>query len=204
VLKPIGFHSRGRTFRRTRDGELIQVVNVQAGAYEIGPPPPKVFAWLRPSLFGTFTINLGVYIPEAFDRLIEGFAGTVHIEHCNIRVRLGRLVSGQEIWWPLGRGLGQTIEELRAAIIEHGVPFLDRNADRDVIVRDHVALDAEGLMSNGRLDAVMILHRRGELIAAKTLLGDYHRELKGAGSRNLGHEAAVSELSRRLGFGELT
>lgn len=201
LLKPIGFRNRGRTFRRTCDGDLVQVVNLQAGPYEIGPPPPKVFAWLRPNLHGLFTINLGVHIPEAFDRMIEGFAGTVHIQHCAVQTRLGNLVRGKEIWWTLGRGLDRSIDAIRGGMIEHGIPFLDHYADRNVIIRDHVAMDTAGLLACGRLDAVMILCKRGERAAAQAVLKEHWRALK-AGPPHPGHELVVHDLSRRLGLSE--
>ena len=61
-LKPKGFRKQGRTFNRTTDDGLVQVINIQMGASD--PPGTVYIPGLRENLYGWFTVNLGVYVPE--------------------------------------------------------------------------------------------------------------------------------------------
>src|SRR3989338_4695739 len=61
-LKENGFKVRGRTFNRTTEDGLTQVVNIQMGASD--PPGTTHIPGLRENLHGLLTVNLGVYVPE--------------------------------------------------------------------------------------------------------------------------------------------
>lgn len=99
VLKPLGFRRKGRFFNRETEPGLVQVIGLQAGQYEIGPPlPPPVEHW-RPNLYGQFTINLGVFIEEAYRRdNPNGRLGTIGDYHCQIRSRLSDLGDACDRW----------------------------------------------------------------------------------------------------------
>jgi hypothetical protein len=90
ALKPLGFRKFGNNYNRPAADGLIQVVNFQSGQYV--------------SIFhGSFTVNLGVYIPCV--ALSEGNStpGRAVAEfRCHIRQRLNALSGvGEDEWWPL-------------------------------------------------------------------------------------------------------
>ena len=67
LVKPLAFRRKGRTFARIVEGDIQQVIALQAGPFEIGSPLPAEAAHLRPNLYGKFAVNLGVFVPEMFD-----------------------------------------------------------------------------------------------------------------------------------------
>ena len=98
-LKEHGFKSRGRTFNRLTSDGLTQVVNLQMGPSD--PPVTTYIPGLRENLYGLFTINLGVYIPEVAELKSSGLARSwVQEYYCSIRTRLGQASgSSQDLWW---------------------------------------------------------------------------------------------------------
>lgn len=175
VLKPLGFRRKGRFFNRETEPGLVQVIGLQAGQYEIGPPlPPPVQHW-RPNLYGQFTVNLGVYVEEvhARDHPAKRLARVADY-HCAIRVRLSVLTEDRDQWWPLEAEVGETADDLAAMLLAVGVPFLDRFHRRDAIVSDWIAYnEAERRLSNvARLDVAMILLARGDATTATQLFED--------------------------------
>src|SRR5882762_9371836 len=62
LLKDEGYRVRGRTFNRTTHDGLTQVLNFQMGSFD--PPGTTYIPGLRENLYGKFTVNLGVYVPE--------------------------------------------------------------------------------------------------------------------------------------------
>jgi len=140
LLKPLGFRRKGRTFVKTVDADMLQVIALQAGPFEIGSPPPHEVAHLRPNFYGKFTVNLGVFVPEILERTSPGFTpkGVVTDAHCSIRTRLSHITSHQDFWWSLAEPIESLVEEIGSLLIDVGVPFLNRFASRDAIVRDWV------------------------------------------------------------------
>ncbi len=88
VLREAGFTRRGRTFYR-RNAHVVSLTNVQASRYNAGSR-------------GEFTINLGVYFPEAA-RLAAGEAAEYPSQpECHLRMRIGHLMSGgHDHWWTI-------------------------------------------------------------------------------------------------------
>ena len=62
-LKEREFRVRARAFNRTTIDGLTQVVQFQMGSFQ--PPGTQEIPGLRPNLYGRFTVNLGVYVPES-------------------------------------------------------------------------------------------------------------------------------------------
>jgi hypothetical protein len=69
IQKPLGlelkarrFNVRGRTFNKQLSDGLTQVINIQMGSFD--PPGTTYHPGLRENLYGKFTVNLGVYVPE--------------------------------------------------------------------------------------------------------------------------------------------
>ena len=75
LMKAHGFRKRSNTFNRSTEDGLVHVANFQMGPYEPIPPNLNVQDQIRHvaaltelrgyvSLYGSFTVNLGVFIPE--------------------------------------------------------------------------------------------------------------------------------------------
>ena len=100
-LREVGFRRKGRTYNRTTSDGLVQVINIQMGAYD---PPGTVHAvpGLRENFYGKFTVNLGVYVPEVA-RYVDWRAETkkyIQEYDCCIRNRLGMVSpEGRDLWW---------------------------------------------------------------------------------------------------------
>jgi hypothetical protein len=207
LVKPLAFRRKGRTFARIVEGDIQQVIALQAGPFEIGPPLPPEAAHLRPNLYGKFTVNLGVFVPEMFERSNPGFPprGVITDAHCSIRTRLSHITSHQDIWWSLADAPQTLVDEIGSLLIDVGIPFLDRFGSRDAIVRDWVKFNDDELSLTliARLDTAMILLRRREIDAAKALFEEHMAEYN-KNPRNPTHGPYVRELALKLGLGELS
>jgi hypothetical protein len=203
TLKPLGFARKGRTFRRRAEDSFFQILALQAGPFEIGPPPPESVKHLRPDLYGKFTINLGVYVAETHERSNPALTEdrVLTDAHCAIRTRLGNIALGEDTWWNLASLDDDGIDDLLALILHVGIPFLERFKTRALIVSDWIAFnERERRLSNvARLDVAMILLKLGDRTAAGQLLQEQIKQT------DLPHHAAyVRELAARLGLGDLT
>lgn len=203
-LKPLGFSRKGRTFRRETDRDVLQIIALQAGPFEIGPPLPPPVSHMRPDLYGKFTINLGVFVPEIHERSNPRVSlnRVINDAYCSIRTRLAHVGEGEDIWWPILDSDDDDIEDIVALILHVGLPFLDRFKTRELIIRDWVNANQR----IGRLDVAMILLRRGDKPGAKRLFEDHLRisEAEGSEPYQLNHRRYVRELATRLGLGELS
>lgn len=203
LLKPLGFRRKGRTFNRQTEEGVLQIIALQAGPYEIGPPLPKSVAHLRPDLYGKFTVNLGVFVQEVFERTNPGFLprGVVSDAHCAIRTRLSHITSHVDTWWPLTNETETLVDEIGALLIDVGVPFLDRFGTRDQIVKRWVSFNENELRITlvARLDVAMVLLKRGDVEGARALF----REHLAKPDILMNHAEYVRELSVRLGLGDL-
>ena len=204
ALEPLGFKRKGRTFRRETDHEVLQIIAFQAGPFELGPPLPPQVSHLRPDLYGKFTINLGVFVPEIHERTNPpvSMKRVISDAHCSIRTRLPHIGEGEEIWWSILDCADRDIDDITALLMHVGVPFLNRFKTRDLIVRDWISENGR----IGRLDVAMILLRRGERLGAKRLFADHLRKSEAEGSEpyRQNHRRYVHELATRLGLGELS
>lgn len=206
IIKPLGFRRKGRTLTRTVEGDIQQIVALQAGPFELGPPLPPEAAHLRPNLYGKFTVNLAVFVPEMYERSNPGFAprGVITDAHCSIRTRLSHITSHQDIWWALNDDPEMLVDEIGSLLLDVGIPFLDRFGSRDAIVRDWVRFNDDELSLTliARLDTAMILLRRGQVDSAKTLFEEHLAEYR-KNPRNPTHGPYVRELAVKLGLGEI-
>lgn len=132
LLRSHGFRKSGRTYNRIVEDDIVHVINFQMGAYPIGR---HIIPGLRESLYGQFTVNLGVFLPcVAKITQHPKPKRAYHDYDCEIRERLGALAnSGKDVWWDTSQSpesLGQLITELGA----FGLPFLETyNSYSDVL-----------------------------------------------------------------------
>ena len=198
LLKSLGFRVRGRTFNRTTQDGLTQVVNMQLGASD--PPGTSYIPGLRENLHGLFTVNLGVYVPEVA-RLRPGRASSSWIQEydCCVRSRLGEACGeSRDLWWPARFDDG-VVTDLRERLHVGGLPFLERFGTRDRILAEwHEQSANAGGGSPPRIVTAIILAERGVIKRARELLSRQARE-----TAHAGHAAYVRNLAERLGIGAL-
>jgi hypothetical protein len=195
-LKGLGFKKKGRSFNRTTADGLVQVISVQMGAHD--PPGTTHIPGLRENLYGWFTLNLGVYVPEVARHLGGGEAkGFVQEYHCCIRSRLGALgPEKKDLWWR-NDAVDQVLPDLGARLDRDGLRFLDRFASRAAILEAWKGeTENQGAGSSPpRIVMAIILVERGHRERAKELLAEQAGE-----PRNPGHPAYVRSLAERLGI----
>lgn len=198
-LKEHGFRVRGRTFNRTTDDGLTQVVNLQMGPSD--PPGTAYIPGFREKMHGLFTINLGVYIPEVAELHGGGLAKSwVQEYYCSIRSRLGPASgTSQDLWWH-ARNPADVVADIQPLLLSYGLLFLGRFRSRDLILYE---LDGQGEnlehCAVPRIICAIILSRRGQTDAARALMAA--QTLENRYNRN--HPAYVRELAVRMGLGEV-
>ena len=200
-LKENGFRKRGRTYNRTSSDDLISVINFQMGAFD--PPGTSPIPGLRKNLYGSFTINLGIFIPEVFTYQTGSEAeGFIQHSHCCIRARLGILGSErQDIWWQ-AQSSSKLVEELRNRLVRDALPFLQRFDSREAILRDWPDYYNEyqfGASSPPNIVLAIILTNLGRTDEARPLLEQQIRQ-----SQHEGQKAYVRSLAVRLGLEPLS
>ena len=196
-LRQAGLRKHGRTYNRTTSDGLTHVLGFQMGSFD--PPGTTYIPGLRENLYGRFTVNLGVYVPEVARDHGGGEAkSVVHDYKCCIRTRLGR-TENKEFWWKISASEA-LLSEFQERLQKEALPFFQRFENRDQILSEfRTATDNTDLMAVPRIVCAVILLNRGDREAARDLLAAQAREH----TRNPGHPAYVIDLAKRLG-GEIT
>jgi hypothetical protein len=194
LLRQSGFRKHGRTYNRTTVDGLSHVIGLQMGSFD--PPGTTYFPGLRENLYGRFTVNLGVYVPEVARDQGGGEAkSVVHDYDCCIRTRLGR-TADKEFWWKVSVS-DPLITEVCGLLQNEAFPFFQRFENRDQIIDEfRTATDNTELMAVSRIVCAIILLNRGEREEARHLLAAQARDH----TRNPGHPAYVMGLAKRLGI----
>ena len=212
VLKTAGFRKRARTFNRTVEPGLVQVVTFQMGRY--GPPGLVELPGLREDLYGLFSVHLGVFVEEAW-RLDVGRFGAdgppavkdwVHDHDCQLR-RLVDNVAGESVnhMWPLDHpGVGPAMVE-----VLHGdaFPWFDRFGSRPSILTalESAPTDSYEVTGEGpdRLLATRMRLGVGDRHRAQQLLGDWvgHCRARVDSEPHLrGHLDHLADFAGRVGL----
>lgn len=150
-LKGQGFWVRGRAFNRETSDGLTQVVHIQMGSFD--PPGTTYIPGLRQNLYGKFTVNLGVYVPEVaeYHQGGRGAAPFIQEARCCVRARLGTLgPKSADVWWAIRQNEG-VADELELRLKRDGLPFLKRFETRDAILEEFRGLTAPPLGLPARL-----------------------------------------------------
>ncbi len=195
LFKDAGFRKRRNAFNRRTSETVTQVVAFQMGAYDPSETPDV--PGLRENLYGSFTVNLGVFSATPPSVTGRGVTGWVHEADCQLRMRLGFLLAGYDVWWRLDRAEAVAGDVARG-LIERGLPWLDRFPSDQAIV--------DGFRELGPDQLGMYPRAPLEIAALQVALGDVRGAVE-TGRRYLAEEGdsrhrwrAEWEL-RELGLG---
>lgn len=195
-FKEHGFRMQTRTANRITSDGLTHVINFQMGRFD--PPGTSYIPWFRKNLYGKFTVNVGVYVPEVatlhYRSKERSFAPEVE---CCVRMRLGHL--GGELadrWWDLPGSQG-TETDLRRRFETDAFPFLARLESRDLLLREFEANPSIG-GPGSRITRAIMLAARGQTEPARNLLSAQIR-----GTSNMKHIEYVQRLAEQIGLGRI-
>ena len=198
LLLARSFRKHGRTYNRSTENGLVQVVHFFMGPSD--PPGTTPIRGLRASLYGLFTVELGIFLAEVGEAYIGMPKSHVNDYDCCLRARLGELSGDGDVWWKVSPELAVTagVQRLLEA---RGFPFLDRLSSRDRILEQLRAPRQDRLYSASspsRIVAAIILAARGDAESARRLLA-----AQCATTKIAGHREYVRGLAERLGLGSI-
>jgi hypothetical protein len=124
TLKDLGFRKRKHGFNRTTEDGLTHVIHFQRGQ--------------KPGIYDQFTVNIGVFIPEAFLIANPSWDVPAFINEfdCQIRQRIGLVIGDRDIWWDLSEEDPEELgENLRSYISGTVLDWIDKRArSRDAML----------------------------------------------------------------------
>lgn len=194
ILKERKYKSKGRNFNCATSDGLTHVVHVQMGGFD--PPNATYVTGLTRNLYGKFTINCGVFVPEVAEQSDSRPSSSFIPEHnCCLRARLGRLGPERvDLWWNITVD-GEIADEIARRLERDAFPFLARFESRDAILAElRPVADPFYVGTPPRIICAIILASRGQRAEARELLA-----LQVVETRNPGHPAYVRKLADRLG-----
>jgi Domain of unknown function (DUF4304) len=199
-LKAHGFRGRGRNFNRVTSDGLRHVISFQMGRDD--PPGTLYLPGLTENLFGQFTVNLGVFIPET-QEMETGLKATTSVAEvqCSIRTRLGELgPENDDLWWPICED-ADLVAELEDRFCNDAFPFFAEYETRELCLIRQDITDARGFDISPRITSAFILNARGETRLAKQLL--FEQMCSALNHGYVAHATFVNNISLRLGLGGL-
>jgi len=165
-LRQAGFRKRRHSFNRGTAHGMVQVVSFQMGPYD--PPGTEEIPGLRPNLYGLFAVNLGVYVPQMGDEP-KRERNWVNEYDCHLRKRLGELVppGHHDLWWSLDEP-EVAAPDVKAALAEHGLPWLEGLSSRESVLDGFYLLGSEalGMAPRARIDIARLHLAMGDEAAA--------------------------------------
>ncbi len=161
-LKTRAFRKKRFTFNRATSDGLVVVVNLQMGRYDVGNHAE--IPGLRANLYGKFTVNLGVFVPELYrEQMGEAQPDFVNEYDCSIRTRFSNLLQTKgDLWWTLGTQEDAIAARIIGLLESHGLPFLERFSVREDIIHELPEwCEANKCTSRALLDIALILQHKG-------------------------------------------
>ncbi|GAK77959.1 hypothetical protein JCM19296_3568 [Nonlabens ulvanivorans] len=132
-LKADGFKKKGRTHNKVLDNGIVQVINFQMGQFQFDNVIE--IPGLRENLYGQFTINIGVFVPELYEKIFDPKPKNFIQEYdCEIRTRLSQKIFGEDKWFPITADFGKTAEFIIENLNSIGKEWFDRFDNRKKII----------------------------------------------------------------------
>lgn len=208
-LKAAGFRQRGRNFNRSEEDGVVQVIN-----FQLWPAPIGGRSLLGDGRYGTFAVNLGVYIAEVHAAKHPRIPRFPREVDCAIRTRLESLTGKPDFAWSLKGGLAGLLKPdsdavaaaVWGALSNEGLGFLGRFSTRQKIMKDWIGEDryVHGASRVARLDIAIMLAASGDKAGAADLLDEHIVTVDPAQHNGRHHVEYVREVAERLGLRGLT
>jgi hypothetical protein len=167
-LKSHGFNKKGHSWNRSR-GEFIDVLTIQEAKYSSSEEM-------------TFTVNIGVFVPNFFNIMWgqepQGFANEAD---CVVRLRLSDLIQGrlhgdaQDEWWSLASG--SDLNPISKEIVDHlshkVIPFWESMDNYESISKHTRKVEGWQLKdAQWRMQSALVEWKCGRPTKAAEILGD--------------------------------
>lgn len=193
-MKPLGFKKNGRTFNRQLDNGIIQVINFQSGQYPL--TDNYEIPGLRENLYGKFVVNMGVCVENLFKFQFPTENKKYYKEYdCQIRTRLGTLLTGQDYWWKITDDNTKITEEIILGLETIGYDWFVGVDTKEKIINNLGNLPYD-CSPRVKLDVALIVwfdnKEKGE-----NLIMEYYNSI---GSRNKAHKDYVKDLAAEIGI----
>lgn len=191
-LKPLGFRKKGRTFNRRLDDGIIQVINFQSGQYPVGQH--YEIPGLRESSYGKFVVNLGVCIEKLYNLSFPNNSKTFYQEHdCQIRIRLGALLTGEDYWWPISINTSKILSDVITGIETKAFDWFSGIDTKEKVIANNGHL-LYNTSPRAKLDTALIVYFDDKARGAELFKAYYH----GIQPASSPHKAYVRELANQL------
>lgn len=192
-LKASGFKKKGRTHNKVLDNGIILVINFQMGQFQF--ENVVEIPGLRENLYGQFTINMGVFVPELYQKKYnQKSKDFVQEFDCEIRTRLSQKVFGEDKWFPLTSDFRKTSDFIIEKLKSNGQKWFDRFTDRKKIVTELTQTNAIEFKPNQKLCGAIIELEIDREIGEK-IFKEYYKEIA---DDQKGHKNYVKELAEKL------
>lgn len=191
LLRERGFKKQRNAFNRESEPGLVQVITFQMGAHQ--PPGTVEIPGLRESLYGAFTINLGLHFDEVRELgRLKPRGKFVREGECHVTTRIGNLLrDGADVWWKLDLPEDELRTLVRQLISDRALPFLDRFDSRGALLDGWHNSDPNVRYTPAFTIAV-IHATRGDTAVAEELIAAELRETERPGTRKNIIDAAQS------------
>jgi hypothetical protein len=191
-FKPLGFKKNGRTFNSRIDGGIIQVINFQSGQYSIGEN--YVVPGLRENFYGKFVVNLGVCFESLYKFQSPTENKSFYKEYdCQIRDRLGTLLTGQDYWWTITDDNKKITEEIIVGLENKGFEWFLGVETKEKIISNYGKLPYKS-SPRTKLDIALIVWFDDKVKGAE-LFRDYYINIQPTKSS---HKDYVRDLAKEL------
>jgi hypothetical protein len=191
-LKPLGFKKNGRTFNRRLDDGIIQVINFQSGQYPIGQG--YEIPGLRENLYGKFVVNLGVCVESLYKFQSPTENKKYYKEYdCQIRARLGTLLTGQDYWWTITNDNKKITQEIIEGLETKAFHWFSGLDTKEKIISNNGQLPYDAT-PRAKLDIALIVWF-DDKVKGSELFKEYYRHIQPAKSS---HKEYVRDLAKEL------
>ncbi len=194
TLKPLGFKKNGRTFNRTSEEGIVQVVNFQSEKHKT---EENYFVdGVRENLYGKFVVNLGVCIVSLYKFQFPNENNNYCKEYdCQIRERLGKLLPGQDYWWTITDDNKRMTDEIIDGLATNGLKWFSGIETKEKIIANSDYLPYNSSPAN-KLDISLIVWFDDKEKGSQ-LFREYYNSIEPA---KLSHKLYVRDLAKELGI----
>jgi len=191
-LKADGFKKKGRTHNKVLDNGIVQVINFQMGQFQFDNVIE--IPGLRKNLYGQFTINIGVFVPELYEKIFAPKPKSFIQEFdCEIRTRLSQKIFGEDKWFPISADYEKTAEFINENLNSIGKEWFDRFDNRKKIVTELTQSKVIEFSPRQKLSGA-IIELEIDRENGERIFKEYYNSVE----ENKPHKKFVIELAKKL------